>query len=357
MVKGYDDIKSPLPSSALSPAIIAGPCSAESPQQVVDTACTLAQMGVCVFRAGVWKPRTRPGGFEGVGPKALEWLIEAKKQAQIPVATEVATAEHTLLALDAGIDILWIGARTAANPFAVQEIADVLAKVDNPPAILVKNPVSPDLNLWIGAIQRIYDAGVRRIGAIHRGFSAYGETLYRNRPHWSIAYELKRQIPALTMICDPSHIAGRRGLVEETALKASDMAYDALIIETHPNPPCALSDADQQLTPAQLKYLIDRISAQKHSEFVTSDELEALREKIDILDDTLINVLSKRMAVSDEIGKLKHLNRIPVVQPSRYKRLIDDRVAKGRSEGLSEDFLHRLLSIIHDESVKRQITK
>lgn len=336
-----------------TPAVIAGPCSAESREQVLDTALALDRQGISVFRAGLWKPRTHPGGFEGVGEAGLDWLAEVRERTAMQVATEVATPAHVRAAADAGIDILWIGARTSANPFAVQEIADTLATMPRKPAILIKNPVSPDLELWIGAIQRIAEAGVDRLGAIHRGFSTYGERHYRNRPYWAIPFELRRRIPQLTLICDPSHIAGRRELVGEVASKAMAMNFDGLIIETHICPECALSDAAQQLTPDELALLISRLPARGGES--GGAEIEALREQIDRLDDNLLETLAQRMKLTDRIGHIKHSLAIPAVQPLRYSSMMHQRLLSANRLELNEDFIRRLLSAIHEESVRRQV--
>lgn len=337
-------------------ALMAGPCSAESREQTVTTARELAAMGVHTFRAGLWKPRTHPGGFEGHGVAALPWLIEAKELTGMNVATEVATPEHTRLCLDAGVDILWIGARTTANPFAVQAIADALAQAERKPIVLVKNPVSPDLKLWIGALQRLADAGVTRLGAILRGFSAYGELVYRNRPHWSIAFELKRRFPNLSVVCDPSHIAGRRGLVEDVARKAVNLRFDGLMIEVHQHPESALSDSAQQLTPAALDRLINDLKKQRAEDSPAHDTaLDDLREQIDRLDESLIEILARRMELSQRIGQYKHRRGMSVVQPLRYHEMMDKRAGQGAQLGMSPDFIHRIFTSIHEESVRRQL--
>ena len=346
-------LKSPFNDNVEKPYILAGPCSAESRSQVMDTARQLADGGIKIFRAGVWKPRTRPGGFEGVGLPALDWLAEVKATTGMAVATEVATAAHSDACIRAGIDILWIGARTSANPFAVQEIADELSRHSDKPALLVKNPVSPDLNLWIGAIQRLYEAGAERIGAVHRGFSSYGEPLYRNRPHWSIPFELRRCVPGITMLCDPSHIAGRRDLVEEVARKAMAMDFDGLIIESHCHPAEALSDSAQQLTPAELLDMLTRLG--RHTTGTSDAELDGMRERIDRLDESLLSSLASRMELSEEIGRYKKIHGMSAVQPHRYNALMDTRVSEGERIGLSPDFLRQILSAIHEESVKRQL--
>ncbi len=348
-----DDIKSPLPATCGIPAILAGPCSAESRRQMLDTARPLAESGIRIFRAGIWKPRTMPGGFEGVGLPALDWLAEVKAVTGMATATEVATAPHVNAAAGSGVDILWIGARTSSNPFAVQEIADALAGLHEPPAVIVKNPISPDLNLWIGALQRIHDAGITRLGAAHRGFTTYGENLYRNTPHWAIPFELRRRIPNLTLLCDPSHIAGRRGLVEQVARKAMAMHFDGLIIECHCQPDEALSDAAQQLTPAQLAELVKSLPAGGTA--IADTELESLREQIDRIDESLLETLAARMQLTDTIGRYKQQRSLPAVQPMRYKAMIETRTDYGSRLGLNPDFLRVMLSAIHEESVRRQV--
>ena len=352
------DIKPIVPGTAPSsaaPLIIAGPCSAESAAQVDTAARLLSGCGISVFRAGVWKPRTRPGGFEGIGRPALEWIVEAGRRYDMLTATEAATPAHVHMALEAGIDILWIGGRTTANPFAVQEIADALGAVNTDVPVLVKNPVSPDLELWIGALMRLYGAGIRRLGAVHRGFSTYGHGPYRNTPHWSIPFELRRRVPALPVICDPSHISGRADLVPDVAVKAIEMGFDGLMIESHPTPQCALSDAAQQLTPDSLAALLR--SLPHHSAPSQNAELEEFRRQIDAIDDELLEVVARRMAVSAEIGRLKARHSMAVVQPDRYNTLIERRTAQGAELGLSPECTRRIFSALHEESVRRQLTK
>lgn len=344
----------PLPTELT--ALIAGPCSAETPEQTLLCARQLADMGVHTFRAGLWKPRTHPGGFEGVGTPGLEWLKKVQRETGMAVATEVATAEHVRQCVEAGIDILWIGARTTANPFAVQAIADALSQFTVKPVVLVKNPVSPDLELWIGALQRLADAGVTRLGAVLRGFSAYGEQVYRNRPHWSIAFELKRRFPNLSILCDPSHIAGRRGLVEEVALRAATLRFDGLMLEVHPDPDSALSDAAQQLTPDEMKRLIADISSSSPSDSPARDSnIDDLREQIDRLDESLIEILARRMDIADKIGQYKRALGISVVQPARYQTMMADRVARAEALGIPPELIRRIFSGVHEESVRRQI--
>lgn len=335
------------------PLVIAGPCSAESRSQVLDTAVALAGSRVNVFRAGVWKPRTRPGGFEGIGLPALEWLAEVKAVTGMRTATEVATRTHVEQALTAGIDLLWIGARTSANPFAMQELADTIGAINPDVPVLVKNPVSPDLELWIGAMQRLYNAGIRRLGAIHRGFPTYGDHEYRNNPLWRIPLEFRTRLPHVPLICDPSHIGGRRDLVEPLCHESLDMGFDGLMIECHCDPANALSDAAQQLTPVQLKEMLARLVWRSNP--ARQENLAELRERIDRLDDRLLEVLAARMGVSREIGEYKRINNIPVVQSSRFGDLLEERRATARSLGLSDEFVNNIFSAIHEASVQAQL--
>lgn len=345
-----------LQPEAAEPLIIAGPCSAETEGQTLETARALSQSGIKVFRAGVWKPRTKPGGFEGRGREALRWLQLVKQETGMRTITEVANRHHLDEAVEYGMDGVWIGARTSASPFAVQEIADAMGAlptaIKEKLTILVKNPVNPDIDLWIGAIERIYGSGVRRIGAIHRGFSSYRKNIYRNPPRWALAIEMKRRIPGLPLLFDPSHVAGKSELVEELARKAIYMNYDGLIIETHIRPECALSDATQQLTPGQLSRLLESIEHRTHK--MTNDELEELRGKIDSVDDNLLELLARRMEISREIGEYKRKHRIPVLQMERYNDLMDRRVEEGKEMGLTPEFVRHLLALIHEESVKIQ---
>lgn len=340
-----------------APLIIAGPCSAESEQQTLDTARALAAAGVRVFRAGVWKPRTKPGGFEGIGTPALEWLAKVKEETGMLVATEVATERHVHEALHAGVDVLWIGARTSANPFAVQEIADVLATLPdhrrNQLTVLVKNPVNPDLELWIGALERIYGAGVRRLGAIHRGFTSYGKHIYRNPPKWRIPIELHRRLPDLPIICDPSHIGGKRELIAPLSQQALDMNFDGLIIETHCNPDAALSDKAQQITPEVLQFIVSTLVKPEQS--TSTESLALLRQQIDRIDDELIEILAKRMRVARDIGRFKKEHRMPVVQPGRYNDLMQRRVDTAVALDMDAEFMRNVLSAIHEESVRQQL--
>lgn len=333
------------------PVVIAGPCSAETEEQLMETAKDLAKNGVRIFRAGIWKPRTKPGGFEGVGSVGLTWLQEVKKETGMLVATEVANKQHVEEALNAGVDVLWIGARTSANPFAMQEIADSLVGADVP--VLVKNPVNPDLELWIGAMQRIYNAGIRQIGAIHRGFSAYGKHLYRNMPQWHIPIELRRRMPELTLICDPSHIGGKRELVAPLSQQAMDMGFDGLIVESHCDPDSAWSDKSQQVTPEVLNFILNMLVVRDTTQ--TTESLTLLRQQIDQIDNDLLEALSKRMRISREIGQYKKEHSMPVVQTGRYDDILNSRAAAAEELGMNGDFMKTVYQAIHEESVRQQI--
>ncbi|MBQ9175489.1 MAG: bifunctional 3-deoxy-7-phosphoheptulonate synthase/chorismate mutase type II [Bacteroidaceae bacterium] len=339
------------PSDNPRPFIIAGPCSAESEEQVMTTATQLAKKGCHMFRAGVWKPRTKPGGFEGHGEKALPWMQRVRQETGMLTAIEVATPEHVELALRYGIDILWIGARTTANPFAVQALADALKGVDVP--VLVKNPVNPDLELWIGALERINGAGIRRMGAIHRGFSSYDKKIYRNLPMWQIPIELHRRIPNLPIACDPSHIGGRRDLIAPLCQQAMDMGMDGLIIESHCNPDAAWSDASQQVTPDILDYILSILVIR--DKVVSTENIVALRKQIDEIDDALIDLLAKRMRVSREIGQYKKEHGMTIVQTSRYSEILDKRGAQGSLMGIGADCIKQIFESIHEESVRQQV--
>ena len=337
--------------SSKRPIVIAGPCSAETEEQVMETATELAKNGIRIFRAGIWKPRTKPGGFEGIGSVGLEWLRRVKKETGMLTATEVANRKHVEEALNAGVDVLWIGARTAANPFAMQEIADSLSGTDA--TVLVKNPINPDLELWIGGMQRIYNAGIRRIGAIHRGFSAYGKHLYRNMPQWHIPIELRRRMPELTLFCDPSHIGGKRELVAPISQQAMDMGFDGLIIETHCEPDCAWSDKAQQITPEVLNYILNTLVVRDTTQ--TTESLTLLRQQIDEIDNELLEALSKRMRVSREIGQYKKEHRMPVLQTNRYDTVLNSRAKSAEELGMSGEFVRVVYQAIHEESVRQQI--
>ena len=335
------------------PLIIAGPCSAESEEQTLAAARALATIGVRLFRAGVWKPRTHPGCFEGAGEPALQWLRRVKEETGMLTATEVATPEHVEAALAAGIDLLWIGARTSANPFATQQIADALASHADSVAVLVKNPVNADLELWIGALQRIRQAGVTRLGAVHRGFSVYGESAYRNAPLWRIPMELRRRYPNLPVLCDPSHIAGKRELVGPLGRQAIDMGFSGLIIESHCQPESALSDAAQQVTPTQLGDIITSLTVRR--DCAVTESLTAMREQIDALDSELIDVLARRMQVCREIGALKKERDMPVLQASRLDAIMLSRQRQAEEAGISSDCMRTILAAIHEESVRQQL--
>lgn len=335
-----------------APLIIAGPCSAETEQQTLDTAKALSAIGVSVFRAGIWKPRTMPGGFEGVGDEGLKWLRRVQNETGMMIATEVATVEHVHAALDAGIEILWVGARTSANPFAMQDIADQLQGHDEV-TVLVKNPLNPDLDLWLGALQRLRNAGIVRLGAVHRGFSSAGAHIYRNDPQWHIPFELRRYAPDMTILCDPSHIGGKREYVEPLAQQALDMGFDGLMIECHCTPDHALSDSAQQITPDQLKAILDRLVVR--SGIPVEDELALLRQQIDDCDHELLAVLARRMSVSREIGRFKKAHNLRVVQPARYQEVIKARLDEADSLGLSSEFTQGIMQAIHEESVRQQL--
>ena len=335
------------------PLIIAGPCSAETREQVLETARELAANGIKIFRAGIWKPRTKPGGFEGVGTPGLEWLKEVKETTGMYISTEVATRAHVNEALDAGVDILWIGARTSANPFAMQEIADAIQESGKDIPVLVKNPVNPDIELWIGALERLYNAGVRRLGAIHRGFSFYGKSIYRNPPQWHIPIELHRRLPELPIVVDPSHMGGKRELIAPLSQQALDMKFSGLMIESHCTPDEAWSDKNQQVTPDILRIILSSL-VMRNSEKST-ESLEALRQQIDKIDTELLDLYWKRMQVSRQIGEYKKEHSMPVVQESRYDDLIKSRVAAAVEMGMSADFMRTVLQAIHEESVRQQI--
>ena len=340
-----------LPSDNVRPLVIAGPCSAETEEQVMNTAMQLAGKGCHMFRAGVWKPRTKPGGFEGNGEMALPWMAAVKEETGMLLATEVATPEHVELALKYGIDILWVGARTTANPFAVQSLADALKGVDVP--VLVKNPVNPDLELWVGALQRINQAGVKRLGAIHRGFSSYEKKLYRNMPMWQIPIELHRRMPGLPILCDPSHISGRRDLIAPLCPQAMDIGMDGLIVESHCEPDKAWSDASQQVTPDVLDYILSMLIIRDAVDLTTS--LATLRKQIDEIDNDLIDLLARRMGISREIGQYKKEHGLTVVQTKRYSEILDKRAAQGALRGIESDCIKKIFESIHEESVRQQI--
>ena len=333
------------------PLVIAGPCAAETEEQVMDTARQLANNGIKIFRAGVWKPRTKPGCFEGKGVDALPWLQRVKAETGMLLATEVATPAHVEAALRAGIDILWIGARTTANPFSVQAIADALKGIDIP--VFVKNPVNPDIELWTGSIMRIHNAGIQRLGAIHRGFSSVDQKIYRNPPMWHLPIELKRRFPALPIITDPSHMGGRRDLIAPISQQAMDLGLDGLMIESHCNPDCAWSDAKQQVLPEVLDFILDRLVIRESVE--ATESINQLRKQIDDLDNNLMDLLTKRMRISREIAEYKKLHNMTVVQTTRYSEILDKRGAQGVLCGMNADFVKKVYEAIHSESVRQQI--
>lgn len=334
------------------PIVIAGPCSAETERQTLDTARQLSDIGIKIFRAGIWKPRTKPGNFEGVGSIGLRWLRKVKAETGMLTATEVATRSHVAAALRAGVDILWIGARTTANPFAVSEIAEALRPYPETP-VFVKNPLAPDLEAWIGAFERLYSAGIRRLGAVHRGFSSFDHDIYRNPPDWRVPIELHRRLPGLPLLADPSHITGRRSMVPIVAQEAMDLGFDGLMIESHINPECAWSDKQQQLTPQELKSLLDSLTLRDSK--MPSEMLEQLRARIDRLDGELVRTLASRMQVSEEIGSYKRSAGMAVVQQGRYRALMEERIEQATRLGLSEEFMRDIFQRIHAESVRLQL--
>lgn len=339
------------------PYVIAGPCSAETPDQVLSTAGELHRFGIEVFRAGIWKPRTHPGGFEGIGLPALDWIKAVKERHGMKVACEVACREHVEACLHAGVDMVWLGARTTANPFSVQEVADALRGVDIP--VLVKNPVNPDINLWIGALERVYSCGIRRLAAVHRGVSTFNKLKYRNDPAWGMAIELRSRIPGMTIFCDPSHMGGDAAFVRELAQRALDLGFEGLMIESHINPSRALSDAAQQLVPGDLGELLsgeDRIRVRKGDtdDREYRDEMLRLRSEIDIIDEDLISLLERRMKISGEIGRLKKENNVAILQFPRWNSVLARMLETGRQIGLDEDFVRAVFTLIHSESVAVQ---
>ncbi len=344
-----------LASGAKRPLVIAGPCSAESEEQVFQTAKALAESGkVDLFRSGIWKPRTRPNSFEGVGTIGLKWLRRVKEETGLKTTTEVANKQHVFEALKYGVDVLWLGARTTVNPFSVQEVADALEGVDIP--VIIKNPINPDLKLWIGAIERIYKAGIDRIAVIHRGFSYHGETKYRNVPRWQLPIELKRRFPELPIICDNSHICGRRDTLQAVAQKALDLDFDGLMTEVHPDPDNAWSDAAQQITPSVYLKMIEELKLRK----LTSDDpeyihsIEHLRQEIDELDEELMNLLGRRMLLAQDIGRYKKRNNIAILQTDRWNEILEKATDAGAQQGLSSDFIKVFLRAVHQESINHQ---
>ncbi|TDR21026.1 bifunctional 3-deoxy-7-phosphoheptulonate synthase/chorismate mutase type II [Flavobacterium cheniae] len=336
------------------PLVIAGPCSAETEEQVLKIAHELKNSDVSIFRAGIWKPRTRPGGFEGVGEIGLKWMQKAKAETGLLMATEVATAAHVKLALEHDIDVLWIGARTTVNPFAVQEIADALQGTDK--IVLLKNPVNPDLSLWIGGLERLYNANIKKLGVIHRGFSTYEKTKYRNNPEWQIAIDLQNRFPDLPLICDPSHITGKRDMIQEVSQQALDLNYDGLIIETHIDPDNAWSDAAQQVTPETLKQMFINLRVRKVSddESEYNQKMAKLRMQIDEFDGKLLEILGNRMKVADKIGLLKKEKNVAILQNQRWNEILGKMILEGEEKGLSNEFVMHLFKAIHQESISHQ---
>jgi len=336
------------------PLVIAGPCSAETEEQVLKIAHELKNTDVTVYRAGIWKPRTRPGMFEGVGAIGLGWLKKVKEQTGLLTATEVANKDHVQLALENDVDILWVGARSTVSPFIMQEIADALEGTDK--IVLVKNPVNPDLALWLGGVERLYTANIKKLGLIHRGFSTYEKSKYRNIPEWQIAIEVKNKFPDLPMICDPSHIGGKRDLIFDISQSALDLNFDGLMIETHWDPDNAWSDAAQQVTPDRLIEIMQDLKVRKITteEQAYQNELSVLRSQIDIADQNLLDILGKRMKVAEQIGTLKRANNVAVLQNKRWNEILGSMILEGQDRGLSEEFILRVFKAIHQESINKQ---
>ena len=340
-----------LPCDNERPWVIAGPCSAETEEQVMTTARNLAAKGCQMFIAGVWKPRTKPGGFEGNGEKALPWMKRVKEETGMLISTEVATPEHVELAMKYDMDILWVGARTSANPFAMQALADAMRGLKIP--VLVKNPVNPDIELWLGALERINQAGIKQLGVIHRGFSSYDKKIYRNLPMWQIPIELHRRVPELPIICDPSHIGGRRDLIAPLCQQAMDLGFDGLIVESHCNPDEAWSDAKQQVTPDILDYILSLLIVR--SESSTTEGIRMLRAQIDEIDNTLMDLLAKRFRVCREIGTFKKEHNMTVLQTGRYNEILEKRGAQASLCGMDAEFAAQVFELIHEESVRQQL--
>ena len=337
------------------PSVVAGPCSAETEEQVMETAKGLKELGINVFRAGIWKPRTHPGSFEGIGAPGLKWMQKVKNEFGLKISTEVASDKHVYECLKYGVDLVWIGARTTANPFLVQEIADALKDTDIP--VLVKNPVNPDLDLWIGALERLNNAGIKKLGVIHRGFSTVDKIKYRNDPQWQMAIELRSRYPELPFFVDPSHMGGHTDYIQEISQRSLDLGFEGLMIESHCNPSCALSDAKQQLTPAELKDLLyNQISVRDNDSDAKDwkDNIDQLRAKIDIIDESLLYTLASRMKVSRQIGEYKKNHNIAILQTSRWDSLFGKVVEKGLEYGLPQSFIEDVFTAIHEASVEVQ---
>ena len=340
-----------LPCDKKRPIVIAGPCSAETEEQVMSTARMLADKGCHIFRAGIWKPRTKPGGFEGNGEKALPWLKEVKEETGMMISTEVATPDHVELAMRYDMDVLWVGARTSANPFAMQALADSMQGLQIP--VLVKNPVNPDLELWIGGLQRLNQAGIKRLGVIHRGFSSYDKKIYRNLPMWQIPIELRRRIPGLPIICDPSHIGGRRDLIAPLCQQAMDLGLDGLIVESHCNPKEAWSDAKQQVTPDILDYILSLLVIRDDT--FTTEDIRSLRAQIDELDNSLMELLAKRFRLCREIGTFKKEHNMTILQTRRYNEILEKRGTQAGLCAMNPKFAAHIFELIHEESVRQQL--
>ena len=337
------------------PSVVAGPCSAESEEQVMETAAGLKNLGINVFRAGIWKPRTHPGSFEGIGSEGLKWMQRAKKEYGLKISTEVASEKHVFECLKFGVDLVWLGARTTANPFLVQEIADALKDTDIP--VLVKNPVNPDLDLWIGALERLNRAGIKKLGVIHRGFSTFDKIKYRNDPQWQVAVELRSRYPELPFFVDPSHMAGSKDYIREISQRSLDLGFEGLMIESHCNPSVALSDAKQQLTPPELRDLLYNqiVVREKDSDSPEwKENIDQLRAKIDIIDENILYALGSRMKISRQIGEYKKNNNIAILQTSRWDAILAKVVEAGKEFGLSEKFVKNVFNAIHEASVEAQ---
>lgn len=330
--------------------MIAGPCSAESEQQLLQTAAALSRSNVNLFRAGIWKPRTRPGAFQGLGSRALPWLLKVREKFGIPVTTEVANEKHVYEALKYGIDVLWIGARTTANPFAVEEIATALKGKNIP--VMVKNPVNPDLKLWIGALERLNNAGIKRLAAIHRGFSTYEKSEFRNPPQWEIPLKLKKMFPSLPVLTDPSHISGNRNLIQPLMSKAIELSFDGMMVEVHPEPEKAWSDPAQQITAEEFSMLLKQFGLNSLEQ--TQISLDSLRHEIDMLDDEILQLFSRRMKISGQIGSYKMQKKLSIFQKNRWRQLMEERIKKGEQKGLTKEFIMRIFDSLHHESVNRQ---
>ncbi|MBQ3812687.1 MAG: bifunctional 3-deoxy-7-phosphoheptulonate synthase/chorismate mutase type II [Bacteroidales bacterium] len=336
------------------PMCIAGPCSAETEEQVMETAKGLNDFGIHVYRAGIWKPRTHPGSFEGVGTQGLRWLRRVKQELGMKVCTEVASEKHVLECIKYGVDIVWVGARTSANPFLMQEIADALEGTDIP--VLVKNPVNPDLDLWIGALERLNRAGLRKLGVIHRGFSTSASIPYRNDPGWKIAIELRTRYPQMAFFADPSHMAGDRKYLLELSQRAMDLGLDGLMVESHCNPDCAWSDAKQQLTPQNLQTLLESLVIRENTSEneAYKEGIDALRARIDVIDENLLRLLKDRMGVSQAIGQYKKEHNVAILQTGRWEQVLSEMVERGAALGMSADVITAIMTAIHDESVRVQ---